>query len=181
MPFWNTQATFYINLVLTNIMSDKKDTGFTPVDLQRPRLPWRSAGVPSDRLSAPLSSAFKYPRLSISARGAFFSSPPSLPALSLGRRCLFLRLFFLPLFTWLFVLRCHIISLSDGVASRRAHNEEIAVARGLVSLHWGYHRMLGHATLQAWTPLADDRFFFLGSTITVCSSKNGDSVFVSFA
>ncbi len=37
-----------------------------------------------------------------------------------------------PLFTCLFVLGRHIISVSDGAASLRAHNEEVMVARGLV-------------------------------------------------
>lgn len=78
----------------------------------------------------------------------FFSL--SLPSpVSLGRKhgCFFFSRA-LPLFTWLFVLGCHIISLSVDVASLRAHNEEVLVARGLVSLHRGYHRMLGHAMVR---------------------------------
>lgn len=41
----------------------------------------------------------------------------------------------LPLFTWFFVLGCHIISITDDIASLWAHNEEVVVAQGLVSLH----------------------------------------------
>lgn len=81
----------------------------------------------------------------------FFLSP-SLPRCPSGES---MGVFFfsraLPLFTWLFVLGCHIISLSVDVASLRAHNEEVLVARGLVSLHRGYHRMLGHAMVRVWT------------------------------
>lgn len=83
----------------------------------------------------------------------------------------------LALFTWFFVLGCHIISLSDDVASLRAHNEEIVVAHGLVSLHWGYHHMLGHAIVQVWTYLAGDRFI-LASMITVCIYLKREYIFV---
>ena len=55
------------------------------------------------------------------------------------------------------------MSLSDGIASLRAHNEEVRVAHGLVSLHRGYHRMLGHAFIQVWTYLAVDKFDFYSS------------------
>lgn len=86
----------------------------------------------------------------------------------------------LPLFTWFFVLGCHIISITDDIASLWAHNEEVVVAQGLVSLHWGYHRMLGHAIVQVWTYLAVDRFI-LASMITVCIYfKKSSTVYLCF-
>ena len=119
----------------------------------------------SDCLCVLLTLALKYQNTPFLCRIAYplfffslsLSLSLSLPSpVSLGRKhgCFFFVCFFsraLPLFTWLFVLGCHIISLSVDVASPRAHNEEVLVARGLVSLHRGYHRMLGHAVVRVWT------------------------------
>lgn len=107
-----------------------------------------------------------------------FSLPP-LPAFPREKAC-FSFFQALPLFTWFFVLGCHIISLSDDVASLRAHNEEVVVAHGLVPLHWGYHRMLGHSIVQVWTYLAVDRFI-LASMITVCIYLKQEYIFVFFS
>lgn len=73
-----------------------------------------------------------------------------------------------PLFTCFFVLGCHIISLSDDVASLRAHNEEVVAAHSLVSLHCEYHRMLGHAIVQMWTYLSADRCGFYSGLYDNC-------------
>lgn len=109
--------------------------------------------VRSDCLCALLTLALKYQNTLHFYAGLliplFFFLSPSLPRCPSGES---MGVFFfsraLPLFTWLFVLGCHIISLSVDVASLGAHNEEVLVARGLVSLHRGYHRMLGHAMVR---------------------------------
>lgn len=84
------------------------------------------------------------------------------------------------LFTCFFVLGCHIISLSDAGASPRAHNEEEVVAHGLVSLHPGYHHVLGHVIVQVWTYLAVDRFI-PASMITASVYSKVEYVFLSLS
>lgn len=75
----------------------------------------------------------------------------------------------LPLFTWFFVLACHIVSLSDDTVSLWAHNEEVVSEHRLVSLHWGYHTCLVPVwTSQIYTRLYDDGLCLFKKKVNRC-------------
>lgn len=98
----------------------------------------------------------------------FLSSLPEPPSLR-RKRCFYRAL---PLFTCFFVLACHIISLSDDIASLQTHNEEVVEAQRLVSLHWGYHQMfrtrhcLSASLFSSW---------LISSTLCACWQKHRQS------
>lgn len=104
----------------------------------------------------------------------FLSSLPSPLSLRRKHGCFYKAL---PLFTWFFVLACHIISPSGDVASLQAHNEDAAKAHRLVSLHWGYQRMLSachcssvklFGSRQIYSRLSDDGLYLFKKKVYHC-------------